>query len=80
MYRFNIKVDPDIVKDLCLNENTVIEAFFDDGNIIVRVLGDEEAMEFPSSPCEICPLFCRMRGICVTDPKKKQGGKNDLLP
>ena len=43
MYRFNIKVDPDIVADLCLNENTVIEAFYDDGNIIVRVLSDEEA-------------------------------------
>lgn len=28
MYRFNIKVDPDIVADLCLNENTVIEAFY----------------------------------------------------
>ena len=64
MYRFNIKVDPDIVKDLCLNENTVIEAFFDDGNIIVRVLNDEEAMASPTSPCEICPLFCHIREIC----------------
>ena len=71
MYRFNIKVDPDIVKDLCLNENTVIEAFFDDGNIIVRVLNDEEAMTSPTSPCEICPLFCHIRGICVADPQKK---------
>ena len=71
MYRFNIKVDPDIVKDLCLNENTVIEAFFDDGNIIVRVLNDEEAMASPTSPCEICPLFCHIRGCCVADPQKK---------
>ena len=71
MYRFNIKVDPDIVKDLCLNENTVIEAFFDDGNIIVRVLNDEEAMASPTSPCEICPLFCHIRGLCVADPQKK---------
>lgn len=71
MYRFNIKVDPDIVKDLCLNENTVIEAFFDDGNIIVRVLNDEEAMASPTSPCEICPLFCHIRGICVADLQKK---------
>ena len=71
MYRFNIKVDPDIVKDLCLNENTVIEAFFDDGNIIVRVLNDEEAMASPTSPCEICPLFCHIRGICVADTQKK---------
>lgn len=45
MYHFDIKVDPDIVTDLCLNENTVIEAFYDDGNIIVRVLSDEEAEE-----------------------------------
>ena len=71
MYRFNIKVDPDIVNDLCLNENTVIEAFFDDGNIIVRVLSDEEAKEYPASPCEICPLFCRVREICVANLKKK---------
>ena len=71
MYRFNIKVDPDIVADLCLNENTVIEAFYDDGNIIVRVLSDEEAQEFPASPCEICPLFCRAREICVANLKKK---------
>ena len=71
MYRFNIKVDPDIVGDLCLNENTVIEAFFNDGNIIVRVLSDEEAKEFQASPCEICPLFCRAREICVANLKKK---------
>ena len=71
MYRFNIKVDPDIVGDLCLNENTVIEAFFNDGNIIVRVLSDEEAKEFHASPCEICPLFCHIREICVADPQKK---------
>ena len=71
MYRFNIKVDPDIVGDLCLNENTVIEAFYDDVNIIVRVLSDEEAKEYPASPCEICPLFCRVREICVANPKKK---------
>ena len=71
MYRFNIKVDPDIVADLCLNENTVIEAFFNDGNIIVRVLSDEEAKEFQASPCEICPLFCRVREICVANLKKK---------
>ena len=71
MYRFNIKVDPDIVADLCLNENTVIEAFFNDGNIIVRVLSDEEAKEYPASPCEICPLFCRVREICVANLKKK---------
>ena len=71
MYRFNIKVAPDIVADLCLNENTVIEAFYDDGNIIVRVLSDEEAKEYPASPCEICPLFCRAREICVANLKKK---------
>lgn len=71
MYRFNIKVDPDIVKDLCLNENTVIEAFFDDGNIIVRILDDEEAQAFPTTTCEICPLFCRATGICVVKPKRK---------
>ena len=71
MYRFNIKVDPDIVADLCLNGNTVIEAFYDDGNIIVRVLSDEEAKEYPASPCEICPLFCRAREICVANLKKK---------
>ena len=71
MYRFNIKVDPDIVADLCLNENTVIEAFYDDGNIIVRVLSDEEAKEYPASPCENCPLFCRVREICVANLKKK---------
>lgn len=71
MYRFNIQVDPDIVGDLCLNENTVIEAFYDDGNIIVRVLSDEEAKEYPASPCEICPLFCRAREICVANLKKK---------
>ena len=65
MYRFNIKVDPDIVNDLCLNENTVIEAFFDDGNIIVRILDDEEAQEFPANECETCPFFCHVRGTCV---------------
>lgn len=71
MYRFNIKVDPDIVTDLCLNENTVIEAFYDDGNIIVRVLSDEESEEYPASPCEICPSFCHVRGICVANLKMK---------
>ena len=71
MYHFNIQVDPDIVGDLCLNENTVIEAFYEDGNIIVRVLRDEEAKEFPTSPCEVCPLFCRARGICMATNNKK---------
>lgn len=65
MYRFNIKVDPDIVSDLCLNENTIIEAFFDDGNIIVRILDDEEAHEFPVTECEVCPFFCHVKGTCV---------------
>ena len=50
MYRFNIKVAPDIVADLCLTENTVIAAFYDDGTIIVRVLSDEEAKDYPASP------------------------------
>jgi hypothetical protein len=69
MYRFNIKVDPDIVSDLCLNENTVIEAFFDDGNIIVRILDEEEAQEFPETECEVCPFFCHVRCTCVIRSK-----------
>lgn len=63
MYRFNIKVEPDIVRDLCLNENTVIEAFFDDGNIIVRVLGDEEAKAFDHMATQNCSTCCKARAI-----------------
>lgn len=65
MFQFNLRLDPEIVEDLSLNEDTVIEAYFDDGTIIVRILSEEEAECFDSNPCNSCPLFCKAKGICI---------------
>lgn len=69
MYQFNIKVEPEIMEDLCLNENTVIESYFSDGKITVRILDDEDSQAFDPTPCNICPLFCKVLGHCVATTK-----------
>ncbi len=71
MFQFNLEIDPEIIEDLRLNEDTVIEAYFDDGTIIVRILGEEEARFFDSNPCSTCPLFCKVRGVCIAHPKHR---------
>lgn len=71
MYQFNIKVEPEIMEDLCLNENTVIESYFSDGKITVRILDDEEVQDFDHTPCDICPNFCRRLDICIAAEKLK---------
>lgn len=71
MYQFNFKVDPEVVHDLCLNENTVIESYFSDGRITVRVLSDEDAQEFDTTPCDVCPNYCKRLGLCIAAEKLK---------
>ena len=43
MFQFNLRLDPEIIEDLNLNEDTVIEAYFDNGTIIVRILDEDES-------------------------------------
>ncbi len=68
MFQFNLRLDPEIAEDLSLNEDTVIEAYFDDGTIIVRILNDEDAECFDPAPCSTCPLFCKAKGIRIVHP------------
>ena len=68
MFQFNLRLDPEIIEDLNLNEDTVIEAYFDNGTIIVRILDEDESEGFDSNPCSTCNLFCKAQGICTIHP------------
>lgn len=65
MYQFNLYVDHDIIEDLCLDENTLFESYYEDGKVVVRVLDDKNQQEIESNPCDMCPFFCKSKGICV---------------
>lgn len=67
MYQFNLYVDPDVVEDLCLNENTVFESYYEDGKVIVRVLDEKSRQEFETNPCDMCPFYCKTKGICIAN-------------
>ena len=68
MFQFNLRLDPEIIEDLNLNEDTVIEAYFDNGTIIVRILDEDESEGFDSNPCSTCNLLCKAKGICTIHP------------
>ena len=65
MFQFNLDVDPEIAEELSLDEDTVFETYFEDGKVIVRILDDAVSQEFESTPCDMCPFFCKRKGICI---------------
>lgn len=65
MFQLNLRLAPEIIQKLNLNEDTVIEAYFDNGAIIVRILDEDESEGFDPVPCIACPLFCKAKGICT---------------
>lgn len=73
MYTLNIKVDPDVVAELGLDEDSVVEAYFDNGILVIHFpeTGDDDCLD--PAPCDTCPLFCKHRGIC-TAPSNILGG------
>lgn len=77
---FAITLPEDLLKALGIDEDTLFEAYYDDGKIKVRIL-DEEALEdefedddedFDDNidvpeECAECPHFCWHCGVCTLD-------------
>lgn len=73
---FAITLPEDLLNALGIDEDTLFEAYYDDGKIKVRIL-DEEALEDDDEDfddnidvpeeCAECPHFCWHCGLCTLD-------------
>ena len=78
---FAITLPEDLLDALGIDEDTLFEAYYDDGKIKVRIL-DEEALEDEfedddedfddddidvPEECAECPHFCWHCGVCTLD-------------
>ena len=71
MVQFNIHLEPDLIEELGINDDTVIETYFSDGAIKIRIFTEEEESggndvnHASEGLCSNCPLFCKILGICM---------------
>jgi hypothetical protein len=62
-FKIKVRIDNALIKALGIDEDTVFETYFDDGEIVIRPVSAEEISEL--SPCEDCPFDSKC--ICDTD-------------
>ncbi len=68
MFEFTLKINPAVAELLGLNEDSIIEAFYDpdEDEIVIRVVDeDDDDGDFDENPCNGCPLFCQEHGTCI---------------
>lgn len=76
---FTITLPENLLEALGINEDTLFEAYFDDGKIKVSVLDEDDLDdefeddedfddedEVPEE-CAECPHYCRHCGVCMLD-------------
>lgn len=68
---FRITLPEELLNTLGIDEDTLFEAYFDDGSIKVRILDeddleDEFEDEVPEE-CAECPHYCWHCGVCTLD-------------
>lgn len=77
---FAITLPDDLLDALGIDEDTLFEAYYDDGKIKVRILDEEDLEdEFEDDDedfggniavpeeCAVCPHFCWHCGVCTLD-------------
>lgn len=75
---FTLALPDELLDTLGINEDTLFEAYFDEGKIKVRILDEEiteddfgnenfeERDEVPGE-CIDCPHYCRRCGVCTLE-------------
>lgn len=68
---FRITLPEELLNTIGIDEDTLFEAYFDDGSIKVRILDeddleDEFEDEVPEE-CAECPHYCWHCGVCTLD-------------
>lgn len=75
---FTLALPDELLDTLGINEDTLFEAYFDEGKIKVRILDEEiteddfgnenfeERDEVPEE-CIDCPHYCRRCGVCTLE-------------
>lgn len=69
-----IKIDmPDEVADtLGIDENSVLEAYYENGYIFIRKIDDDELEELThKSDCEDCAMLCPHCQHCILDEQEE---------
>lgn len=74
---FTITLPEDLMEALGVDEDTLFEAYYDDGKIKVRILDesdldedyDDEDFEDDEVPeeCAVCSFYCSQHNICTLD-------------
>ena len=64
MIQIKIEFDPVLANCLCLDEDSVIEAYYDDGNIVIHVLDEEKLDSLKPDPCSDCLLYYACKSFC----------------
>jgi hypothetical protein len=72
---FAITLPEKLLETLGIDEDTLFEAYFDNGKIKVRILDEDEFEDDDGSyyedevfeECAECPHYCRHCGVCTLD-------------
>ncbi len=58
-----------MLKDIGLDEDTPLETFFEDGELVIRDcdddLDDDPFPNVPEAPCRSCVFFCPVHQVCT---------------
>ena len=68
-FEIRIPVPAPMLKDIGLDEDTSLETFFEDGELVIRdcddAMVDDPFPDASSAPCRGCDYFCPVHQICT---------------
>ncbi len=62
-----IKMPKETAKDLGITEDSVIEAFYEDGFLHIRTIDPEILMALEQTECEGCEFYCPACNRCTAE-------------
>ncbi len=68
-YEIRFPLPAGLQKEICINENTPLVAFFEDGDLVIRDRDDDPESDdpiqhVPVTPCRGCEHFCPVHQVC----------------
>ena len=68
-FEIRIPVPAPMLKDIGLDEDTPLETFFEDGELVIRDCDDDldndSFPNVPEAPCRSCEFFCPVHQVCT---------------